>query len=92
MKDYFARNYTNLPVFIGGDFNEEPQNEPITIMKSGFSDLYHSMRIQCEETDPETLNPKFTTFKYREKDKGWVKRTIDYIFMAKNEYYNKHGV
>jgi len=60
-------------------------------MNSAFSDLYHSMRIQCEETDAETMNPKFTTFKYREKE-GWVKRTIDYIFMAKNDYYNNHGV
>ena len=38
------------------------------------------------------MNPKFTTFKYRGKDSGWVKRTIDYIFMAKNDYYTNHGV
>ena len=28
--------------------------------------------------------------KYRAKE-GWVKQTIDYIFVAKNEYYNKNG-
>ena len=36
------------------------------------------------------MTPKFTTFKFREKE-GWVKRTIDYIYVAKNDYYNKHG-
>ena len=35
------------------------------------------------------LTPAFTTFKYREKE-GWKKRTIDYIFMADNDYYKKN--
>ena len=29
MVDYFEVNYKDIPVFIGGDFNEEPQNKPI---------------------------------------------------------------
>jgi len=37
------------------------------------------------------MHPKFTTFKYRKKE-GWVKRTIDYIFMAKNEFYESNDV
>jgi len=33
--------YTDLPVFVAGDFNEEPSNNPINIMKDGgFEDLY----------------------------------------------------
>jgi len=24
MKEYFSSKYKNMPVFIGGDFNEEP--------------------------------------------------------------------
>lgn len=35
------------------------------------------------------LHPAFTTFKFRAKE-GWVKRTIDYIFMAQNDYYKSN--
>jgi len=41
MVDYFESNYLDIPVFIGGDFNEEPQNQPIAeVMNSGFGDLF----------------------------------------------------
>jgi len=76
---------------MAGDFNEEPQNQPISeVMNSSFCDLYQMMQIQKREKDVFTyseLHPALTTFKYREKE-GWVKRTIDYIFMARNDYYN----
>ena len=35
-------------------------------------------------------HPNFTTFKYRKKE-GWIKKTVDYIFMCTNEYYNMNG-
>lgn len=35
--NYFNNNYTNIPVIIGGNFNDEPQNSPISeIMNSNF--------------------------------------------------------
>jgi endonuclease/exonuclease/phosphatase family metal-dependent hydrolase len=38
---YFSNNFTDIPVLLGGDFNEEPQNKPISdIMESSFVDLY----------------------------------------------------
>lgn len=38
---YFSNNFTDMPVILGGDFNEEPQNKPICdIMESSFVDLY----------------------------------------------------
>lgn len=84
IKDYFADKYRNIPVFIAGDYNEEPQNEPISkIMKENFVDLY-TIKQKQEDVDQFTNgpeHPEFTTFKFRENE-GWVKRTIDYIFMA----------
>ena len=35
------------------------------------------------------LHPALTTYKFRAKE-GWVKRTIDYIFMAQNDYYKNN--
>jgi len=33
--------FSDIPVIIGGDFNEEPQNEPIAQnMKKNFYDLF----------------------------------------------------
>ena len=45
IKDYFDYNYQDLPVFVAGDFNEEPQNEPIRdVMDVAFKDLYSLMQ------------------------------------------------
>ena len=70
---------------MAGDFNEEPQNEPIAKymkIEKGFEDLYSLKELQKgEEANENEMHPPFTTYKYREKDKGWVKRTIDYIFI-----------
>jgi len=75
-----------MPVFIAGDFNEDPSNEPICeIMNSKYDDLYSLISNEGEK------HPAFTTFKYREKE-GWVKRTIDYIFLLKNKYSLNNGV
>ena len=44
---YFSNNFTDIPVVLGGDFNEEPQNKPICdIMESSFVDLYTLKMIQ----------------------------------------------
>jgi len=39
--EFFDHNYEDIPVFVAGDFNEEPHNDPISsIMKASFQDLY----------------------------------------------------
>ena len=78
-----------MPVFIAGDFNEEPQNAPIDdVMESEFVDLYSLVTINKKQNE---YHQPFTTFKYRKKE-GWIKRTIDYIFIQKNNYYKDYGV
>jgi len=87
IKAYFAENYSELPIFVAGDFNEEPESEPIQdIMKSAFTDLYSLAQGPVAERE----HPAFTTFKFHAQE-GWVKRTVDYIFIAKNDYYKKNG-
>jgi hypothetical protein len=54
-------------------------------MEANFKDIF-SLAMQKDKAYPQ-----FTTFKYR-KAENWVKRTIDYIFMAQNEYTNKNKV
>ena len=79
--DFFALSgyRKKLPLIVGGDFNEEPQNQPIAEnMERDFVDMYTM-------TNQTNKYPEYTTFKYREKE-GFVKRTIDYMFLAKNEY------
>ena len=70
---------------MAGDFNEEPQNEPINLMKTAFIDLFTTIEDSNKEEHPE-----LTTWKFRAKDGGWVRHTIDYIFIAKNNWYNKN--
>ena len=71
---------------MAGDFNEEPQNAPIELLKTSFIDLYSTLN----HFNPPSLHPQLTTWKYREKDGGWVRHTIDYIFIAKNKWYLDH--
>ena len=80
-------------MIIGGDFNEEPQNKPISdIMESNFIDFYTMVRIQQKTLSSNLIEnyPQFTTFKYR--DDTAIKRTIDYIFLAENKYFNDKKV
>ena len=83
-----------MPVIVAGDFNEEPQNQPIKgVMESSFIDLYTQVMLQMShisKTDQEN-HQNFTTFKYR-NESGFVKRTIDYMFLADNDFYQKNGV
>jgi predicted extracellular nuclease len=54
IKDYFEDYNQDIPVFIAGDFNEVPSNEPIRdIMGSAFSDLFTVMQNQKEYSSPE---------------------------------------
>ena len=81
---FFSENFQNIPVIIGGDFNEEPQNKPIAdIMESTFIDLHTLSKIQQKTLSKNIVEnyPAFTTFKYRDAE-GYVKRTIDYFFIA----------
>ena len=83
INDYFKANYKNMPVIVAGDFNEVPENSSIKdVMSIYFSDLYSEI---AEELKLDEHMP-FTTFKYRQNE-GWVKRTIDYMFIARNDYY-----
>ena len=47
MIQFFNENFQNIPVILGGDFNEEPQNKPISdIMESTFIDFHTLTKIQ----------------------------------------------
>ena len=79
---------------LGGDFNEEPQNKPISdIMESTFLDLYTLKKIQEKTLKKNQIEnyPAFTTFKFRDEE-GYVKRTIDYMFLAENNYFPQNKV
>ena len=85
IKEFFDTNHKDLPVIMGGDFNEIPANEPIAeVMESSFVDLYTLIGTGDKY-------PAFTTYKYREES-GFVKRTIDYMFVAKNEWLEKNKI
>ena len=60
-------------MIICGDMNEIPTNPAILNFKSHFQSAYEVLLGK---------EPSFTTFKFREKE-GYVKRTIDYIFISK---------
>ena len=69
---------------MAGDFNEESQNKAIQdVMETSFTDLYSLMPEDPFEILDYQKYPKFTTFKYRDAE-GYVKRTIDYIFVNKS--------
>ena len=64
-------------------------------MESHFIDLYSIVKVQSKQFSEDHLknHQSFTTYKFREES-GFVKRTIDYMFFAENEYYqnNKSNV
>ena len=96
LTQFFAtnRNFLKVPVILAGDFNEEPQNKPIKdIMESSFIDIFtlHKLQEKILSKDQKDNYPAFTTHKFRDES-GWVTRTIDYMFMAENEYFNSNKV
>lgn len=66
----------NLPeeefTLLTGDFNEDPGEEPINIVKTKF-------KSALEMAFGDDKN-HFTTYYFREREGGQVKRTIDYVF------------
>lgn len=56
-------------------------------MESGFLDLYTLKMFQEKLLNKNQIEnyPAFTTFKYRDEG-GYVKRTIDYMFFADNNF------
>ena len=75
----------DLPTFVTGDFNEEPQNAPIDLLKEAFTDIYGL----CGTANGD--HPQFTTFKHRAKE-GYVRHTIDYVFVLKNEWFKSSNL
>ena len=72
-------------MFIAGDFNEEPENCSISEVMNKFTrDLYFIAN------QGEFDHPELTTFKYRDDEIGWRKKTIDYIFVVRNHWYNNN--
>lgn len=37
---FFSQNYKEMPVLIGGDFNDTPESVPIQLMKHDYVDLF----------------------------------------------------
>jgi mRNA deadenylase 3'-5' endonuclease subunit Ccr4 len=54
-------------------------------MEREFIDFY---TIKNQEQKIDSKYPEFTTFKYRKKEGGFIKRTIDYMFVSKNQALN----
>ena len=40
ISDFFRQYYTELPVLIGGDFNDVPESPAIQMMKESYIDLF----------------------------------------------------
>ena len=90
--DNFSQKYKDIPVFVAGDFKVGPENYQIAnIMNLAFLDLYSITKYQEGDITQPNQHPAFTTMKYKMKE-GWVKKTTDYIFMAKNQYLKNRGV
>jgi hypothetical protein len=51
-------------------------------MEREFIDFY---TVKNQEQKIDSKYPEFTTFKYRKKEGGFIKRTIDYMFVSKNQ-------
>ena len=65
------------------------------MMSIAFNDLYSIMKDQEDDNsrrDDRDQYPAFTSFKYDSEKEKWVKKTTDYIFMAKNRYMERQGV
>lgn len=62
-------------------------------MESSFIDFYTMSKIQQKNLSKDQIEnyPAFTTFKYREES-GYVKRTIDYMFLAENRFQQQNKV
>ena len=76
--------FLDIPILIGGNFNEIPEKESIKlIMNSSFQDLFSIMSNQKGEKDVQ--HPQYTMVS-KGKGKEIKKSTTSYIFMARNDY------
>ena len=80
--NFFTENYSDLPVLVAGDFNDSPKTEPIKVMNIQFVDLFNL----CQQNDSDQA---LTILHYREAY-GVQKRTIDFIFTARNKFFDSH--
>jgi hypothetical protein len=81
-----------MPVIIAGDFNEEPENLPISnVMEAHFVDLHALMKIQNLKfsKDMRENYPILSTIKTNEAGE-MINKLQDYIFIAENDYYKQH--
>lgn len=78
---------TKYPVFCTGDFNSQPDAEPILIMKSGLLDAQ-----AISEMPPYSPGWSYTGFDVRIPERLTKKREIDYVFVNDRVRVLKYGV
>ena len=57
--EFFKKNYTDVPVIVCGDFNDDPTSQPILDMEKNFVDIYTHMMMQ-DRLIPNQRYPEFT--------------------------------
>ena len=78
---------TKYPVFCTGDFNSQPDAEPIRIMRSGLLDAK-----TISEMPPYSPGWSYTGFDIRIPERLMQKREIDYVFVNNRVRILKYGV
>lgn len=71
------KNTRNEPVIIMGDLNAEPEEDPIKVLKTNYSEAFSNSKIP-----PFGPSGTFNGFKFHEP----VTRRIDYIFTSKKHW------
>ena len=61
-------------------------------MNFAFNDLYSIMKYQECNNSGKDQYTAFTYVKFDETKEQFIKKTTDYLFMAKNKYLEKKGV
>ena len=78
---------TKYPVFCTGDFNSQPDAEPIRIMRSGLLDAK-----TVSEMPPYSPGWSYTGFDVRIPERLMQRREIDYVFVNNRVRILKYGV
>lgn len=78
---------TKYPVFCTGDFNSQPDAEPIRIMRSGLLDAK-----TISEMPPYSPGWSYTGFDVRIPERLMQRREIDYVFVNNRVRILKYGV
>jgi len=104
IKNFFNEEYKDIPVFVCGDLNDQPQSTPVQKMDKKFIDL-HSLRQMDPEgkykhmdftvvrqdqpqIDLQTLLVKGIRSPVKKQQHNVVLECLDYMFVAKNEAYD----